>query len=69
MNWININEKQPTNNKNVLVVISRKSINEPIKREIHVGHNTGNFWIIGGQFGFDMGKVTHWMELPKLPKD
>lgn len=38
-----------------------------------VGHwgytmNMSKFWIIDGQMGFDVGKVTHWMELPSDPQ-
>ena len=39
-----------------------------------VGHwgwtmnKASKLWIIGGHLGFDVGKATHWMDLPEDPK-
>lgn len=30
--------------------------------------NKKDLWIIGNQFGFEVGRPTHWMSLPEPPK-
>jgi hypothetical protein len=70
MDWIDINAVKPNKCVDVLVAIDRKGLHaDPAVPEVHVGHrmNNGDTWIIGSNFGFDMGTVTHWMPLPKHP--
>jgi hypothetical protein len=31
-------------------------------------NKASKLWIIDGHMGFDIGKVTHWMELPDDPE-
>jgi hypothetical protein len=71
MSWIKIEDKKPDRITPVLVAIDRGGLQEaPIKREIHVAYRmtNGDVWIIGGRFGFDMGKVTHWKPIDLLPE-
>jgi hypothetical protein len=32
-----------------------------------INSNGRRLWVIGGLFGFDVGKATHWMPLPEPP--
>ena len=69
MNWIDISKNKAPHDIDILVLIERERRGELMVKEMHVAHtNKSDLWIIGNQFGFDMGKVTHWMELPNLPK-
>jgi len=70
MEWIKISEKTPVRGKDVLVMLKRKGLNSrPDKVYIRVGRmlSNRNVWIIGDNFGFNIGKVTHWMSLPDFP--
>jgi hypothetical protein len=61
-------ENYPPENTDVIVFVpgARKT-----KQVGHWGWTMGHdskLWIIGDQFGFDVGKVTHWMEVPDDPE-
>ena len=74
MAWIKYIEGQqePEPDKDVLVVIERKRLGEEVVRERHVGHRggkDGKLWIIGNQFGFDMGEVLYYQYMEEIPED
>lgn len=70
MEWIDINVEQPKRGLRVLVTFNKKGFHgDKIKQDIEKAYRmiNGDNWIIGNQFGFEMGEVTHWMPLPSLP--
>ena len=72
MKWIHIEERLPENGKDVLVLVKKeKKKLKPAKKYIRVGKRLSerNIWIVGDGFGYNLGKVTHWMPLPELPED
>ena len=65
MEWINIQETLPEKLGSFLCYVKREIADD----EIHVGRYYENgVWVIGRNFCFDIGEVTHWMPLPKPPK-
>lgn len=65
--WIKCSEKMPENNKNVLVVIKEDGYTD-----ICVGETYGEGnWMINGEQWYEKSDpaITHWMPLPKLPKE
>ncbi len=72
MEWIKTTECLPTLGIDVLVLIKReKKKSKPAEMHIRVGQRLSerNIWIIGDDFGYNLGKVTHWMPLPEIPVD
>ena len=68
MEWINPKEKEPLIGKHYLCVVDRKKAEK--EREFHIGHYSPNIgWIVGNMFGFDMGEITHYAELPEFPQN
>ena len=63
--WVPVGDRLPSVHEQVLVKIRRKRIGES-SIEVHVGHliHDGGNWIIGNQFGFDMGTVISWRPVP-----
>lgn len=65
-------KQEPDTETDVLVVIKRKRLGDEIVRERHVGHRggaDGNLWIIGNQFGFDMGEILYWKVMEEIPNE
>ena len=58
--WIDVEERLPKKNKNVLVFFPEKDYGS----KIQVSYNEGN----GFADSFQWGKATHWQPLPKQPK-
>ncbi len=70
MEWIKITDRIPNRGKDVLVLVEKEMTNsQPAEMHIRVGRRLSDrgIWIIGDNFGFNFGKVTHWMPLPKFP--
>jgi len=61
--WIDTNISDPTGDKLVALEPNKEG-----KVEIHVANFHKNITTVGGRFDFDMPKITHWKELPEIPK-
>ena len=71
-NWIKFDkDNKPKPNEDVLLIIDRKRLgNEPLIRERHVGYRTvKDLWIIGNNFGYDMGEILYYQYMDEIPKD
>jgi hypothetical protein len=71
MEWIDVTKSLPKVGTDVLVLVKKESKKlKPAKMQVRVGHRLSerDIWIIGDDFGFNFGKVTHWMPLPELPQ-
>ena len=65
--WIKCSDRMPEHNESVLVVI-----NEDGYTDVCVGEtNKSGNWMISGEFWYEKSDpaITHWMPLPKLPKE
>jgi hypothetical protein len=72
MEWIKIEQGLPKIGIDVLVLVQKKNKKlKPAEMRIRVGHRLSDrdIWIIGDNFGFDLGKVSHWMPLPEYPSE
>lgn len=72
MKWIKITECLPTIGIDVLVFVKKEiKKSKPVETYIRVGRRISerDIWIIGDDFGYNLGKVTHWMPLPENPVD
>lgn len=63
MNWIPVEDRVPDSQKNVLVWCGCYVDVASYQR--------GGFWVFGRDtgFGFELGSVTHWMEMPEGPEE
>lgn len=70
MEWIKIKDRLPDMGVDVLVLVEKeRKKSQPEEMHIRVGHRLSDrdIWIIGNDFGFNFGRVTHWMPLPEFP--
>lgn len=67
--WIKPEERMPDRGKDVLCLVQRNNLNptDPVRIEQHTGHRmlSGESWIVGGHFSYDMGRIIGWQELPE----
>jgi len=70
--WISVEDRLPDNHRMVLVVCESTSISAGAL--IAIGSYGGGFWSLGGADGtlyltkYMQFVVSHWMELPEMPK-
>ena len=57
--WTDVNDQLPDLQERVLIFTDED--------EIHVGHRSNGFWVIGGRFHFDIGNPVKWQPLPAKP--
>jgi hypothetical protein len=83
-NWVSVKDRLPEDHQRVLAINDRKDIQLVLYRKIRTGYTPwSKEWFIGC-FGRDSGtlrnpeigisdvyldNVTHWMPLPKPPKE
>lgn len=70
MDWIKVENRLPNRGVDVLVVVQKEmSHSQPPVKYIRVGRRITDreIWIVGDNFGFNLGKITHWMPLPEIP--
>jgi hypothetical protein len=73
MDWINVKDKLPRYNQDVIVFISTWRLYWCDLKNIAVGcrlstNSNGEQWYIKG-YNEGKSKVTHWMPLPEPPKE
>jgi hypothetical protein len=61
--WIPVSERLPEDNKEVLFCTNVKELNGPF-----LGDSVSGFFD-SGDYVFNSKEVTHWYELPELPKE
>lgn len=68
MEWIKTSEQLPEIGVGVLCSgISKLGDKQPF---IRTGEYQGSFWIVGGNFDFDIGEVEYWTPIPvELPEE
>lgn len=69
--WIDVKERLPEIGENVTCFTKLEKPNG-FRNPVQTGHRMNNntdTWIVGNNFSFDIGKVTHWQPLPQSPKE
>lgn len=67
--WVSVDTELPESGKHVLCRIEPKSLHEEEGIRFEVGHrmyNGSKTFIVGNHFEWDLGKVTHWMNIDDL---
>jgi len=70
MEWIKVENRLPTKGIDVLVMVEKEMPHsQPPIKYIRVGRRitVRDICIVGDNFGYNLGKVTHWIPLPELP--
>ena len=69
MEWIDVNDRLPENNSDVLVYDSDYNTVYSANYNSKYFNQTG-FWLneAGGEYQYEFEYVTHWMPLPEPPK-
>lgn len=63
--WISVNDKLPKKDGRYLTRTINLTGNRPIEDNIFIADFFGNDWLFDG---WEDNEVTHWMPLPKPPK-
>lgn len=65
MNWININEQLPKEKGRYLVCTINLTGYKPLENDVFIADYIFGEWVFDG---WEHNSITHWMELPKKPK-